>query len=76
MLTAKLFENEGSQAVELPQSCRVTGNEVFVSKIGDIVVLAPQNSHWIGFLTSLNMFTDDYMGNGRMPILCQEREEL
>ena len=76
MLTAKLFENEGSQAVELPQSCRFTGNEVFVSKIGDIVVLAPQNSHWIGFLTSLNMFTDAYMGNGRMPILCQEREEL
>ena len=76
MLTAKLFENEGSQAVELPQSCPFTGNEVFVSKIGDIVVLAPQNSHWIGFLTSLNMFTDDYMGNGRMPILCQEREEL
>ena len=76
MLTAKLFENEGSQAVELPQSCRFTGNEVFVSKIGDIVVLAPQNSHWIGFLTSLNMFTDDYMGTGRMPILCQEREEL
>ena len=76
MLTAKLFENEGSQAVELPQSYRFTGNEVFVSKIGDIVVLAPQNSHWIGFLTSLNMFTDDYMGNGRMPILCQEREEL
>lgn len=76
MLTAKLFENEGSQAVQLPQSCRFTGNEVFVSKIGDIVVLAPQNSHWIGFLTSLNMFTDDYMRNGRMPILCQEREEL
>ena len=76
MLTAKLFENEGSQAVELPQSCRFTGSEVFVSKIGDIVVLTPQNSHWIGFLTSLNMFTDDYMGNGRMPILCQEREEL
>ena len=76
MLTAKLFENEGSQAVELPQSCRFTGNEVFVSKIGDIVVLAPQNSHWVGFLTSLTMFTDDYMGNGRMPILCQEREEL
>ena len=76
MLTAKLFENEGSQAVELPQSCRFTGNEVFVSKIGDIVVLAPQNSQWVGFLTSLNMFTDDYMGNGRMPILCQEREEL
>ena len=76
MLTAKLFENEESQAVELPQSCRFTGNEVFVSKIGDIVVLTPQNSHWIGFLTSLNMFTDDYMGNGRMPILCQEREEL
>ena len=34
MLTAKLFENEGSQAVQLPQSCRFTGSEVFVSKIG------------------------------------------
>ena len=64
MLTAKLFENEGSQAVELPQSCRFTGNEVFVSKIGDIVVLAPQNSHWIGFLTSLqSKLLDNLLGN-------------
>ena len=76
MLTAKLFENGGSQAVRLPKSCRFDGSEVSVSKIGDIVVLTPKDNQWAGFLSSLNMFTDDFMSSERTQALCQERDEL
>ncbi len=41
MLTAKLFENWRGQAVRLPKECRFTGDEVFVRKYQDIVILLP-----------------------------------
>lgn len=39
MMTAKVFENGGSQAVRLPKERRFTVDEVSVNKIGDIVML-------------------------------------
>ena len=50
MMTAKLFENGRSQAVRLPKECQFAGDEVAVNKIGDIVILMPQNNKWSGFL--------------------------
>jgi len=60
MQTAKIFVNGSSQAVRLPKDCRFSGNEVGIKKIGDIVLLFPQNSAWDTFLESVNGFTDDY----------------
>jgi antitoxin VapB len=39
METAKLFMNGKSQAVRLPKNCRLEGEEVYVKKIGNIVIL-------------------------------------
>lgn len=61
MMTAKVFENGRSQAVRLPRQCRFSAEEVNVNKIGDIVMLIPKDSKWQGLLTSLGMFTEDYM---------------
>ena len=76
MMTAKLFENGRSQAVRLPKECRFSGDEVSVSKVGDAVNLLPKNNRWSGFLTSLDMFTADFMPNGREQPDAQERESL
>ena len=76
MMTAKLFENGRSQAVRLPKECRFSGDEVSVSKVGDAVILLPKNNCWSGFLTSLDMFTADFMPNGREQPDAQERESL
>ncbi len=76
MMTAKLFENGRSQAVRLPKECRFSGNEVAVNKIGDIVILMPKENKWSGFLNSLELFTDDFMADGREQSLTQERESL
>ena len=76
MMTAKLFENGRSQAVRLPKECRFSGDEVSVCKVGDAVILLPKNNRWSGFLTSLDMFTADFMPNGREQPDAQERESL
>jgi antitoxin VapB len=76
MTTAKLFENGRSQAVRLPKEYRFSGDEVLVNKIGDIVLLMPKNNQWAGLLSSLNLFTSDFMQNGRAEEVSQERESL
>lgn len=76
MMNAKLFENGRSQAVRLPKECRFSGNEVAVSKIGDIVILMPKDNKWSGFLNSLEFFSDDFMSDGREQPAVQERESL
>ena len=76
MMTAKLFENGRSQAVRLPKECRFSGDEVAVNKIGDIVILMPKENKWLGFLSSLNLFSEDFMSGGREEEIPQERDAL
>lgn len=76
MMTAKIFENGRSQAVRLPRECRFSGEEVAVNKIGDIVMLMPKENKWSGFLNSLNLFSEDFMNDGRRDNILQERDQL
>lgn len=76
MMTAKLFGNGGSQAVRLPKECRFEGDEVAVNKVGDIVILMPKENKWSGFLSSFDMFSEDFMQDGREQPAGQERENL
>ncbi len=76
MMTAKLFENGRSQAVRLPKECRFSGDEVAGNKIGDIVILMPKENKWSGFLSSLNLFSEDFMSGGREEDIPQERDAL
>ncbi len=76
MMTAKIFENGRSQAVRLPREYRFSGEEVAVNKIGDIVMLMPKDNKWSGFLDSLNLFSEDFMSDGRRDNIPQEREKL
>lgn len=76
MMTAKLFENGRSQAVRLPKECRFSGDEVAVNKVGDIVLLMPKENKWAGFLNSLELFSDDFLVDGREQSVAQEREAL
>ena len=73
MMTAKLIANGGSQAVRLPKSCRFEGEEVYVNRIGDAVVLTPKNGDMLAsMLAAADLFTDDFMeGIDDLPL--QER---
>lgn len=76
MMTAKIFENGRSQAVRLPKECRFAGSEVAVNKIGEMVILMPNGNKWAGFLSSFDIFTDDFMKDGRQQDISQGRESL
>ena len=76
MMTAKLFENGRSQAVRLPKEYRFNGDEVAINKVGDIVILMPKENKWSAFLNSLELFSDDFMSDGREQPAAQEREAL
>lgn len=76
MMTAKVFENGRSQAVRLPKECRFNTDEVAVNRIGDIVLLMPKTNKWSSFMQAIDMFSDDFMQDGRDGNLEQEREAL
>lgn len=76
MMTAKIFKNGRSQAVRLPKECRFNTEEVAVNKVGDIVMLIPMDNKWDNFIQAIDMFTEDFMENGRENQLIQEREEI
>lgn len=76
MMTAKVFENGRSQAVRLPKECRFNTDEVAVNRIGDIVMLMPKTNKWSSFMQAIDMFSDDFMQDGRDCSLEQERETL
>ena len=76
MMNAKVFENGRSQAVRLPKECRFSSDEVLVNKIGDIVILLPKESKWDSFIKAIDMFSDDYMADGRATDIQMERESL
>ncbi len=76
MMTAKIFENGRSQAVRLPKSCRFTSDEVHVNKIGNIVILTPNDSKWETFMQAVDMFSEDFMDFDRNGMYEQEREAL
>jgi len=72
MLTAKLFKNGQSQAVRLPKEFRFEGPEVFVKRIGRVVLLVPKDDPWQEMANSLGKFTDDFMSERKQPEV-QER---
>lgn len=75
MMTAKIFENGRSQAVRLPKECRFSDDEVLVNKVGDMVILMPKNKKWDSFIKATELFSDDFMEDGRAS-QTQEREDL
>jgi len=76
METAKLFVNGQSQAVRLPKEYRFSGNEVYIRKIGNAVMLFPKERVWETFLNSLDSFTDDFFADEREQGVQEPRETL
>ena len=76
MTVAKVFDNERSQAVRLPEDFRFEEAEVYIKKIGRIVVLFPKDTEWDIFTQGLADFSDDFMVGGRSQGKMSEREQL
>lgn len=76
MDTAKLFRSGRSQAVRLPKEYRFDGEEVFVKRVGEAVVLLPREDSWRTLYESLEDFSEDFMAERGQPTEQQEREQI
>ena len=76
MKTAKLFKNGESQAVRLPKEFRFSGEEVFIKRAGDAVVLFPTARSWDVLLESLDKFPPDFMSDRAQPDTAEGRDSL
>ncbi|MYB57353.1 MAG: antitoxin [Gemmatimonadetes bacterium] len=76
MKTAKLFANGRSQAVRLPKEFRFEGSEVYIKRLGKMVVLLPRDDPWAPLIESLDMFSDDFMAERNQPAEQQTRDNL
>ena len=76
METAKVFNNGGSQAIRLPKDCRFSESEVLVNRIGNVVILFPREDRWQNLLTSLDLFTDDFLSEPVESLPLSDREEI
>lgn len=73
--TAKIFANGSSQAVRLPKECRFDGQEVYIRKEGNKVILSPRPASWQDFFESTLRPSDDFMEE-RVDLPLQEREPI
>lgn len=76
LMTAKVFENGRSQAVRLPKEYRFDSDEVLINKIGQVVLLMPKSEDWESFIQALDMFSKDYMSDGRANQGIQDRDDI
>ena len=75
MNTAKLFTNGRSQAIRLPKEYRFQGDEVYINKIDDIVVIMPKNKKMASLMNTIDKFTGDFMEERNQPA-AQSREDF
>ncbi|MBR2176175.1 MAG: AbrB/MazE/SpoVT family DNA-binding domain-containing protein [Clostridia bacterium] len=76
MEIAKVFENGRSQAVRLPKKFRFDVDEVIVQRLGNAIILVPDNMIWETFLNGINSFSEDIFENGRDSEIPNERESI
>lgn len=73
--TAKLFKSGRSQAVRLPKEFRFEGEEVYIKKVGEAVVLLPREDSWRTLYESVEGFSEDFMAERDQPTRQDAREE-
>jgi antitoxin VapB len=76
MNTAKIFPNGRSQAVRLPKEFQFSTEEVYINRIGNMVVLFPCDKGWEVLARSVDGFTKDFMADRDQGDDAEERAGL
>ncbi|MEW6427461.1 MAG: type II toxin-antitoxin system VapB family antitoxin [Thermodesulfobacteriota bacterium] len=75
MNTAKIFKSGNSLAVRLPKEFHIGGDEVFIKRVGNVLILSGKTDPWQNLVDSLGMFSDDYLAQRQQPLL-EDRESF
>ena len=73
MKTAKVFKSGNSQAVRIPKEFHLEDEAVEIRRKGDSLILRPKKRSWKALFASLDMFTEDFMAEGRKQPPMQKR---
>ena len=76
METARVFTNGRSQAVRIPKEYRFDVDEVYINKIGDVLMLTPVKALADAFDRGASMLTEDFLADGMPESTASERLEL
>jgi antitoxin VapB len=76
MQLAQITTNGQKQVLTLPRDIHFSENSVYIQRVGNAVLLVPQDKQWEVFLSSLNRFSSDFMENGREQGTEEIREEI
>jgi antitoxin VapB len=66
MIKTRVFKSGNSMAVRLPKEFAMDEGDVYITRVGDSVILRETSSNVATLRLALSMFTDDYMAEGRM----------
>ena len=69
METAKIEKKGREQVVNLPREFQFKGTEVYIKRLGRMVVLIPKEDPWEPLISSLDQFTEDYMAERSQPAM-------
>jgi antitoxin VapB len=64
------------QVVVLPDNIQLAGSEVYVKKVGNVVVLISTENLWQLLFDSLDQFSDDFMKERTQPPLASRETEV
>ena len=76
MTTTRTFMTGRSQAVRIPKEYRLPEEDTFVNRICNTITLTPVSKLKESFAESMQMFTEDFMADGRPPQIDAKRDEL
>lgn len=77
METAKIFTNGRSQAVRIPKAFRFEGNEVYIKKVAEGVLLIPKHkSGWDRWAENLLKYREPLILDRNQPQNQQDRAGL
>lgn len=63
--TTKPFISGRSQAIRIPKELRLADSDVVINRVGDSLMITPVDSLERMFFSGINMFTEDFLAEGR-----------
>jgi len=74
---AKVFLNGRSQAIRIPKEFRVDGDEVYIEKVGNSLIITPKKeNHWDALSAALEEVDTSDFNIDREALPMDKREEL
>lgn len=58
---AKILKSGNSQAIHLPKAYRFEGKKVYLKRVGNALLLIPEQDAWNSLIESVYQFSDDFM---------------